>query len=86
MLPKPSREEMLAALTDPDLTNPLAAAIAAVITTYGALLREQAKHEDALPKLFLVPRPRNEIEMFACEAFTREVALLGLNVKIRSDK
>ena len=85
MCPKPSHEEMLAALTDPDVTSPLAAAIATVITTYGALLREQAKYEGALPDPFFVPRPRNEIEMFACEVFTRELAPLGLTVKIRSD-
>lgn len=85
MRPKPTHEEMLAALTDTDPTNSLTAAIGAVIATYGALLREQAKHEGALPDPFLVPRPCNEIEMFACEVFTREAAPLGLTVKIKAN-
>jgi hypothetical protein len=78
----PTRAEMLAALADPNQANPLAARIGAAITGYGDLLNEQARRAGAVPNPFVVVMPRTAVDVFALEAFTRELAASGIQVSI----
>jgi hypothetical protein len=78
----PTRADMLAALADPDGSNPLAARIAAAITGYGDMLNEQARRAGAVPNPFVVAMPRTAVDVFALEAFTRELAASGIKVSI----
>lgn len=76
----PTRVEMLAALDDPNPANPLAVAIADCIASYGAQLNEQARRAGEWPNPLKLQSPRTELESFALELFTAELAKSGIRV------
>jgi hypothetical protein len=81
----PTRAELMAAISDPDMTHPLAAEIAAVIMDYTDELNRQIERAGAMPDPLILPAPRTEIEAFALELLTHEFATIGSRVKIRSE-
>jgi hypothetical protein len=76
----PTRAELLAALDDPNSGNPLATAIAAVITSYGNALADQANRAGAFPNPLVLPTPQTELEAFALELFTEEIRGAGIRI------
>jgi hypothetical protein len=81
----PTRAELMAAITDPDISNPLAAEIALAITAYADELNRQVERAGAMPDPLVLPAPSTEIEAFALELFSREIAAAGARVKIKGD-
>ncbi len=81
----PTRAELMAAITDPDMSNPLAAKIAAVIVEYTTALHQQMERACAMPDPLVLPAPTTEIEAFALELFAHELAAAGARVKIKGD-
>mgnify|MGYP001205392380 CR=1 FL=1 len=81
----PSRQDLLAALDDPDPVNPLALQIAAALDSYGAALNEQARRAGAVPETLVLATPTTEIEAFAFELFTSQITNLGVRVRIKGD-
>lgn len=81
----PSRQDLLAALDDPDPANPLTLQIAAALDSYGAALNEQARRAGAVPETLVLATPTTEIETFAFELFTSQITNLGVRVRIKGD-
>jgi hypothetical protein len=82
---QPTPAELIAALNDPDPDNPLAAAIAETLARYTDHLSKQVLQDKAWPDLLLLPAPATEIEAFALELFTRDIAAVGVRVRIKGD-
>lgn len=78
--PVPTRAELLAAVDDPDPRNPLAIAIADVIARYADELSLQADLCNGMPNPVVLPVPETEIEAFALELFTADIAALGIRI------
>jgi hypothetical protein len=82
----PTRAELMAAIADPDMSNPLAAEIALAITAYADELNRQMERGGAMPNPLVLPAPATEIEAFALELFANEfTAASGTRVKIKGD-
>lgn len=81
-----SRADMIAALNDPDMANPLAAQIAAAITAYADALNHQAEQQGAMPDPLVLATPRSDVEAFAFELFTREIAATGIRIVVASEQ
>lgn len=79
----PTRAELIAAIADANPANPLAAAIGAVITSYGVELDNHAKRAGSLPVPILLSAPHTEIEAFALELVVNELSAMGGRVQIR---
>ena len=76
----PTRAELLAALDDPNADNPLAAAIAAAITSYGNALAGQVTRAGAFHNPLVLPMPQSELEAFALELFAEEIRGAGIRI------
>ncbi len=81
----PSRNDLIAAINDPDPANPLARQIEAAFTEFGEALNEQARRAHAVPTTLVLSVPRTEVEAFALELFTREIARMGVRVQVKAD-
>jgi hypothetical protein len=81
----PSRQELLAAIDDPDATNPLALNIVALLDGYTAALNAQARRAGAIPETVILAAPNTEIEAFALELFTSHITSMGVRVEIKGD-
>ena len=82
----PTRAELLAALEDHNIDNPLAVAISAVIASYANALNQQASRASAIPNPVVLPMPQTELEAFALELFTEEIRSLGIRIILKTDK
>jgi len=79
----PTRQQLIDALEDPDPANPLAIKIAAALDRLSHEFAAQAKSAGAFPKVFSVAMPSDEIQNFALELFTKQIAAEGVQVAIR---
>jgi hypothetical protein len=81
----PTRDELIAALGDPDPANPLARAVAACISAYAAELDDQASRIGAWPDPLVLPAPATEVEAFAFELFVQQMAASNIGIRIKGD-
>ena len=77
----PTREEIIEALEDPS-PNPLAEAVAAAMSRYGAEFAEGVARNGGFAKPIRVTAPGNEIERAAFDLFVRELKTSAPGVKI----
>lgn len=82
----PTRAELLAALEDHNVDNPLAVAIAAIIASYANELNQQASRAGAIPNPVILPMPQTELEAFALELFTEEIRSVGIQIILKTNK
>ena len=80
-----TRDELIAALDDPDPANPLARAVADCISAYAAELDIHASRIGAWPDQLVLPAPATEVEAFAFELFMQQMAASNLRVRIKGD-
>lgn len=82
----PTRAELLAALEDHNVDNPLAVAISAVIASYANELNQQASRAGAIPNPVILPMPQTELEAFALELFSEEIRSVGIQISLKTGK
>lgn len=78
-----TRDELRAALADPDPANPLAVGIAAALAALNDTLAMQAARAKAFPTTLIVAPPMTEVEAFAIELFAAELNRTGIRVTIK---
>ena len=81
----PTRAELETALANADHNDPLARRIAAHLASYTLCLQDAVKRAGGWPDSLTLPAPATEVEAFALELFTRELAGQGIAIAIKGD-